>query len=173
MNTACISLGSNVGERERYLHQAVERLHGTNGVRVQACSKIYETDPVGYTEQPPFLNMVVKVGTTLSAAALFRQMKRIESDLGRERVIRWGPRTIDLDLLLFGKQQIETPDLTVPHPRMNERLFVLIPLLEVLDDEYDGTREAFSLKMALLHGKDGVKPWRETDWPNGFELFES
>jgi 2-amino-4-hydroxy-6-hydroxymethyldihydropteridine diphosphokinase len=100
-------------------------------VEVMAISSLYETDPVGFTDQEPFLNMVVRVQTSLAALELLDVCQEVEQRLNRERLIRWGPRTIDLDILLYNQDNMNSERLIVPHPRMHERAFVLIPLLEV------------------------------------------
>jgi 2-amino-4-hydroxy-6-hydroxymethyldihydropteridine diphosphokinase len=164
-HTAYVGLGSNIENRERYLQQAVSHLNRTPGIKVIASSSVYETDPVGYVEQPPFLNMVVALATTLQPLQLLAAMLEIEKSLGRTREIRWGPRTIDLDLLLYEECTISEQDLTLPHPRMGERAFVLIPLLEVfakLPDVPRQTVESFSRQLEKLEGKEGVRPWKKT-----------
>ena len=131
MNDSFLSLGSNMGNRLDMLKQAVQLLMHHPSVRVAAISSLYETDPVGVTDQDPFLNMVVRLDTELNALALLDACQEIERKLNRERLIRWGPRTIDLDILLYNQEDIKTERLVVPHPRMHERAFVLIPLLEI------------------------------------------
>lgn len=131
MNLSYLSLGSNMGDRFEMLRQAVAQLVEHPAVTVTRISSLYETDPVGYTDQEPFLNMVVQLETELTALALLDVCQKIEQNLNRKRLVRWGPRTIDLDILLYNQDWIETDRLTVPHPRMNERAFVLIPLLEI------------------------------------------
>lgn len=131
MNLSYLSLGSNMGDRFEMLRQAVAQLVEHPAVTVTRISSLYETDPVGYTDQEPFLNMVVQLETELTALALLDVCQKIEQNLNRKRLVRWGPRTIDLDILLYNQDRIETARLTVPHPRMNERAFVLIPLLEI------------------------------------------
>lgn len=131
MNDSFLSLGSNMGNRLDMLKGAVQLLMDYPLIRVVAISSLYETDPVGFTDQDPFLNMVVRLKTELSALALLDACQEIERKLNRERLIRWGPRTIDLDILLYNQENIKTERLVVPHPRMHERAFVLIPLLEI------------------------------------------
>lgn len=130
---AFIGIGSNVGDRLATVEAAVWALHATDGVAVEDVSGIYETLPWGGVEQDPFLNAVVKVVTRLSAPALLAECHATEAAFGRDRSAeqRWGPRILDLDLLLYGDEQIETDGLVVPHPRLAERAFVLVPLLEV------------------------------------------
>lgn len=136
MNKTFLSLGSNMGDRLEMLKQAVGLLAKDPRVEVLKISSLYETDPVGLTEQDPFLNMVVYLQTELSALELLEFCQAIEKNLDRKREIRWGPRTIDLDILLFNQDAMNTERLTIPHPRMHERAFVLVPLLE-LDSTQD------------------------------------
>ncbi len=126
MATAYISLGSNLGDREATIRAAVAALPG-----VVAVSELRETEPVGVVVQPPFLNGVARLETELSARELLAALLAVERQLGRERRERWGPRTIDLDLLLYGSETLEEPGLTVPHPRLHERRFALEPLAEL------------------------------------------
>src|ERR671931_468485 len=132
MALAYIGLGSNLGDRAAHLRAALDHL-GTLGT-VEAVSPFLETDPVGYAEQPRFLNAAVRLRTTLSPHALLRALLSIETALGRVRTVRWGPRTIDLDLLLYDDLVRDDPGLTVPHPRMHERRFVLQPLAAIAPD---------------------------------------
>ncbi|WP_432363008.1 2-amino-4-hydroxy-6-hydroxymethyldihydropteridine diphosphokinase [Sporosarcina sp. UB5] len=131
MNTAYISIGSNIGDRLHHLKEAVRALHAHERAEVTEVSSIYETAPVGYTDQADFLNLVVCVKTLLDPYELLAACQHIENDLGRVREIRWGPRTVDLDILLYNNDNIEAENLLVPHPRMGERAFVLVPLLEI------------------------------------------
>ena len=134
---AYICAGSNLGDRAGTLLGALRALHDVPGVSVEAVSSIYETDPVGGVPQATYLNMAARleVDAVLSPEALLAEMQRIERAFGRDRAreIRWGPRTLDLDLLLFGAETRKGAFLTLPHPRMWERAFVLIPLREVAD----------------------------------------
>jgi 2-amino-4-hydroxy-6-hydroxymethyldihydropteridine diphosphokinase len=142
VSRAYVGLGSNVGDRERNLRDALALLDGPE-VQVVAVSRFRETDPVGYLEQPRFLNAAALVETGLAARELLERLLAVERSLGRERTgPRFGPRTIDLDLLLYDDETIDEPGLTVPHPRLAERRFVLEPLAE-LDPELmlpDGRR---------------------------------
>jgi 2-amino-4-hydroxy-6-hydroxymethyldihydropteridine diphosphokinase len=163
---ACIGLGSNIGDREQYLLQAIQMLHEDPSINVIRCSSIYETEPVGYVDQASFLNMAVTVTTELSPQSLLHRMHEIEQSLGRTRDIHWGPRTIDLDLLLYGQLSMATPELTLPHPRMLERPFVLIPLIEMRGElSIPGCVSGFS-ELEKLDGKEGVKRWKTMHWPN-------
>lgn len=132
MGTAYIGLGSNLGDRSATLLSALRRLEGEAGIRVLAVSSFHETEPVdGPPGQPQFLNAAARLETDLAAEALLERLLAVEAELGRVRGERWGPRTIDLDLLLYDQRVIESQDLTVPHPRMHERRFVLAPLAEI------------------------------------------
>jgi dihydroneopterin aldolase/2-amino-4-hydroxy-6-hydroxymethyldihydropteridine diphosphokinase len=127
---AFIALGSNLGDRRAYLRNAVAALDG-----VVATSQVYETDPVGGPdEQGPYLNMVVEVETSLDPFALLRRCQRIEAQAMRQRTVRWGPRTLDVDIVMYDDVTIDGPDLTLPHPRYTERRFVLAPLSEIAPD---------------------------------------
>lgn len=156
---AYIGLGSNIGDRERYLQEAVRLLQEHPEVRVMGKSGLYETDPVGFVEQDPFLNTVVQVNTTLSAECLLELMQQAEQALGRKREIRWGPRTIDLDLLLFGDLAQDRPDLILPHPRMLERAFVLVPLIEVMKPHEPEKAAELTRQLERVEGKEGVRLW--------------
>jgi 2-amino-4-hydroxy-6-hydroxymethyldihydropteridine diphosphokinase len=130
MVTVYLSLGSNVGEREANLRKAIASLADA-GVRVSKISSFYETEPVDLREQPWFLNGVVEGETGLSALELLRGLREIESRMGSKKLVAKGPRLIDMDILLYGSETIDTPELQVPHPRMLLRRFVLVPLAEI------------------------------------------
>jgi len=129
--TVYIGLGSNVGDREEYVEQAIFLLEKNPHIQVTKRSSNYETEAEGGGDQPPFINAVVEVKTTLSPHKLLEVCQEIETALGREREVEWGPRTIDLDLLLYDDQIISNDQLQIPHPLMHERLFVLKPLREI------------------------------------------
>jgi 2-amino-4-hydroxy-6-hydroxymethyldihydropteridine diphosphokinase len=136
--TAYMGIGSNVGDRQAFCRNAVAELRGTDGIQVVGVSSLYETSPVGGPPQRSFINLVARIETSLSARELLVASKGIERRLGREPVEqRWGPRVIDLDILLYGDEKIGEPDLEIPHPRMAERAFVLVPLLEISPDVTD------------------------------------
>ncbi|MFA4964440.1 MAG: 2-amino-4-hydroxy-6-hydroxymethyldihydropteridine diphosphokinase [Thermoleophilia bacterium] len=128
---AFVSLGSNLGDREALLAAAREALAALPGTRVLAASRVYETAPQDHAEQPAFLNQVVCLGTGLAPRDLLRECQRIEREHGRTRDLRFGPRTLDIDILLFQDVESEDPELTLPHPRMLRRAFVLVPLAEI------------------------------------------
>jgi len=125
-----LSLGSNLGDRHAALRQGVHAL-SLSGVAIQTCSSFYETEPVGIDDQPWFLNCVVKARTSLSPTALLAECKRIETRTGRVPSPRFGPRILDIDILLYDRRCIDLEGLVIPHPRMLERAFVLTPLLEI------------------------------------------
>jgi 2-amino-4-hydroxy-6-hydroxymethyldihydropteridine diphosphokinase len=129
---AYVGLGANLGDREATIRGAVEALDGEDGIAVVAVSSLRETEPVGVGEQPEFLNGAAVVETTLSARDLLERLLEIEQRFGRVRIPgEHGPRTLDLDLLLYGDETIDEPGLAVPHPRLHERRFVLEPLAEL------------------------------------------
>jgi len=128
-----LSLGSNVGERAKHLREAIAALEKT-GVHVVRVSSVYETEPVDYLDQAWFLNMVMEAETELGALELLHALRAIETQMGRKKLIAQGPRLIDMDILLYGDQVIDTPELQVPHPRMHLRRFVLDPLAEIAPD---------------------------------------
>ncbi len=147
MLLAFLGLGSNLGDRLGNLRRAVELL-GERGVRVLRSSRVYETDPVGGPEQPDYLNAVVEVEAEGTARELLEACLSIEEEMGRVRAERWGPRTIDLDLLIFGDEEVDEPGLRIPHPRMHERAFVLAPLLELTaDPKLPGGRRVADLRL--------------------------
>lgn len=160
-----ISLGTNMGDRENYLNEAIEELKHHPSIQLQSVSSIYETDPVGYIDQPNFLNLVVKIFTNLSPQELLEVTQSIENQLGRKREVRWGPRTIDLDILLYNQENIETDQLRIPHPRMFERSFVLIPLKEI--------NSRFEVENNKLLEDKGVRLWKRKNGGEEFERFES
>jgi 2-amino-4-hydroxy-6-hydroxymethyldihydropteridine diphosphokinase len=129
MTRAYVGVGANLGDREATIRAAIDALPGIVGV-----SELRETDPVGIVDQPAFLNGALALETELGPRELLDALLAVERDLGRERREPWGPRTIDLDLLLYGDETIDEPGLTVPHPRLHERRFALEPLLD-LDPE--------------------------------------
>ena len=133
MPTAYLGLGSNLGDREENIRQAL-RLVEAGGVRVARVSSLYETRPVGPVDQPDFINAAAEVETTLSPEDLLSAARAVEQAMGRERTIRWGPRVIDIDILLYDEMSVNEPGLTIPHPEMTRRWFVLAPLAEIAPD---------------------------------------
>ena len=131
MATAFVGIGSNLGDRETHLRTALEALAAEEGIDAVAVSRLRETEPIGPVEQGPFLNGAVKVTTELPPRELLARLLNIEERLGRVRGERFGPRTIDLDLLVYGDAIVDEPGLTLPHPRLHERRFALEPLAEL------------------------------------------
>ena len=141
MSTAYLGLGSNQGDRLAFLRAAVEGLRAEKDVTVVAASGVYRSAPVGFSDQPEFLNAVVVIDTALTPRRLLEVTRRIEDSSGRLRRERWGPRTLDVDILLIDGIEVDEPELAVPHPRLTDRRFALEPLLEVDPDASlpDGT----------------------------------
>ena len=134
MAHAYIGFGSNIDDRLNYITQALQLLLEADNVSLIQISSLYETEPVGYEEQDWFLNGVIAVETGLLVHELLTLLKEIEGEVGREHRARWGPREVDLDLLIYDQDCINTPDLTVPHPEMHQRSFVLVPFTEIAPD---------------------------------------
>ena len=138
MPTVYLGLGANLGKRRETIDAALARLADHRAIRVCAVSALIETAPVGGPAgQPNYLNGAAAIETNLDPAALLAELKRIEHDLGRRDGPRWGPRPIDLDILLYGDLALASPDLTIPHPRLRERRFVLAPLAQIAPDAID------------------------------------
>lgn len=131
MSPVYLSLGSNLGQRKRNIKRAIALLNKSSHLKLERLSSFYETEPVGFRDQPLFINACLKGRTDLSAVALLRLLKEIEKKLGRRKTRRWGPRQIDIDILFYGKEKIKRRGLIIPHPRIEERLFVLEPLAEI------------------------------------------
>jgi len=147
---AYVGLGGNLGPREETLRRAVECLRASDSVDVLAVSELRETEPVGVVDQPPFLNGAVELETSLSPRELLDLLLEIERSLGRVRGERWGPRLVDLDLLVYGAEIVDEPGLHVPHPRLHDRRFALEPLAD-LDPELEipGHGRVFALLAEL------------------------
>lgn len=126
-----VSIGSNLGDRQAFLRRAVEALDASPMVEVRKISSLYETEPVGFKEQPDFLNAAVEIECAMSVREFRALTKAIEQTIGRPRSERWGPREIDLDIIYFGSAVLDTPDLTVPHRERTKRRFVLEPVAEI------------------------------------------
>lgn len=162
VNDVYLSLGTNLGDRENNLKSAIDLLQSKEGIRIKKISPIYETAPVGYVDQPSFLNIAIYAQTILSPIELLQTCQLIENDLGRVRNIRWGPRIIDLDILLFNNDNIESENLIIPHPRMFERAFVLVPLLDIASKPY--SEKLIQAEAALKNinlEKEGIKKWKD------------
>lgn len=153
--TAYLSLGSNMGDRLTYLKQAIENLNNHPAIKVEKTSSIYETAAWGLKEQPDFYNLVLKVKTSLPAEGLLNACQKIESELERTRLIHWGPRTIDIDILLYEDIEMKEDDLTIPHKYLLERPFVTIPLAEIAPDIY--VKETHISTLAKVHKQSDEK----------------
>lgn len=129
-----VGIGSNLGKRKENCLEAISLLEESPFISVTKRSSLFETEPVGYEDQPPFINCVIEIETTLDPRRLLRVCQEVEDILGREREIRWGPRIIDIDILLYNNLVINEQDLRIPHPHMHERGFALIPLSEIAPD---------------------------------------
>jgi 2-amino-4-hydroxy-6-hydroxymethyldihydropteridine diphosphokinase len=130
MEIACIGLGSNIGDREKNIQEAVKAIAQLGSIG--HISSLYETEPEGFKNQPDFLNGVLDISTALNALTLLSRLKQIEMDMGREKTFRNAPRIIDLDILVFVDQIIKSPELEVPHPSLRLRAFVLVPMVEIM-----------------------------------------
>ena len=161
MNVVYLSIGTNMGEREQNLKLAVKLLTETDGITVEAVSSIYETAPVGFIDQASFLNIAVRLKTKLSSAEMLNVCQGVEQELGRVREYRWGPRIIDLDILLYNHENIETESLIVPHERMFERAFVLVPLIEISEQATEQLRSAHEALATMDIQKEGVVQWKK------------
>lgn len=166
MNEIIIGLGTNLGDRKRNLDKAIELLNEHEAITIEKVSSIYETKPVGYTKQDDFLNMVIKGTTQLKPSELLDVCQAIEKKLGREDTIVNGPRIIDLDILVYNKENRQLENLRIPHPRMHERAFVLIPLHEISPDfiiPTSGKEVADLLDHLSDKEKRGVVKWSENN----------
>ncbi len=131
-HTVYLGLGANLGDRQDNISQALRLLR--QQLNIQRVSSFYETAPVGYLDQPDFINIVCQATTELTPQELLRFVKQVEQRMGRQPTVRYGPRLIDVDILLYDDLALDTPELTIPHPRMAERAFVLAPLAEIAPD---------------------------------------
>jgi 2-amino-4-hydroxy-6-hydroxymethyldihydropteridine diphosphokinase len=142
LTVAVLGLGGNVGDSRALIAAAIDRLAAHPAIEVEAVSALYETPPWGKTDQPAFLNAAARIGTTLAPRALLAAVLEVERRLGRERTERWGPRTIDIDILTFGSEIVDEPGLHLPHPHLHERAFALAPLVDVLPEAEIAGRSA-------------------------------
>ncbi|MDD9150714.1 2-amino-4-hydroxy-6-hydroxymethyldihydropteridine diphosphokinase [Sporolactobacillus sp. CQH2019] len=167
-----IGLGSNVGDRALFLKRALEKMDVAANITVVRCSSIYETDPYGPVQQDDFLNMAVLVETLLPPMALLMEIQQIEAELQRKREIHWGPRTIDLDILLYNQDAIDMEKLSVPHPEMARRAFVLRPLFEIAPHlVVPGVNRSVTDLWQNLDQKGGVRLWKANNGEGEFGLF--
>jgi 2-amino-4-hydroxy-6-hydroxymethyldihydropteridine diphosphokinase len=174
MISVLLGLGSNIGNRVNFLYEAIKTLDGHPDIKVNRCSSIYETEPYGPVEQAAFLNMVVEISTSLQPEVLLGVTQSIEQDLKRERLIRWGPRTIDLDILLYADKMIETETLSVPHPEITKRLFVLVPMNELNSSIIlPGDNKTIAEHLKGFGMVKGVQAWKRNNGVGEYGLFEN
>jgi len=164
LTAAVLGLGGNIGDTRSLMTAAIDRLSKSAEIEVQAISALYHTPPWGKTDQPPFLNAAIKIETQLSAMALLSKVLDVEKELGRERGERWGPRTIDIDILLYGAALVDQPGLRIPHPRLTERAFALAPLLDLMPDAELQGRPA--KEWLALSDRAGMQRLAEPGWQN-------
>ena len=159
---AYLGLGTNLGQRSENLAKALDVLSSDPGLHVERCSRVYETEPWGVADQPPFLNMVAGVTTSLDPESLLALCKEVEQQLGRQPGIRWGPRPIDVDILLYGDSVVQLPHLEIPHPRLHIRAFALVPLAELAPGAvHPGLGKTIGELAATVDDLEGVKPVAE------------
>lgn len=156
-HTVYLSLGTNIGNRAENLKQAISSLPPQMTVKKK--SKVYETPPWGYTEQESFLNQAIMVTTYLDPEPLLKHLKRLEIALGRKATFRYGPRLIDLDILFFDDLVLDTPSLTVPHPHVHERGFVLMPMMDIAPDHRHPVTKRSIREMIALCNTEGIAPY--------------
>lgn len=161
-----IGLGSNLGERECQLEQALQRLEQAGDLRIVSVSNLYETKPVGDTDQPEFLNMAARLETLLTPLDLLKQCLAVENEMGRLRTRRWGPRIIDIDLLEYDARRVRLTELILPHPEIVNRGFVLIPLNDIVPElMLENEKTVAEMTGVFLAGKQNdVRLWKKVSW---------
>ncbi|MBI2165460.1 MAG: 2-amino-4-hydroxy-6-hydroxymethyldihydropteridine diphosphokinase [Chloroflexi bacterium] len=168
MKTTCaLGLGSNLGDRLAYLQRAVEAIEA-RGIEVRKLSPVYETEPVGFMEQPRFLNAVSLAATDLDAHALLAAVKAIERELGRRPTFKGGPRVIDIDILFYEELVLDAEELVIPHPGLHQRAFVLVPLADVAPDWFHPVlKRSVRELLAQVKGREGVRLAGTVPLPKG------
>ena len=161
-----IGLGSNLGERECQLEQALQRLEQAGDLRIIGVSNLYETKPVGDTDQPEFLNMAARLETLLTPLDLLKRCLAVENEMGRLRTRRWGPRIIDIDLLEYDARRVRLTELILPHPEIVNRGFVLIPLNDIVPElMLENEKTVAEMTGVFLAGKQNdVRLWKKVSW---------
>ena len=162
MTIVVLGLGGNIGDSRKNLAAAIERLAADPRIRVEQVSALYLTPPWGKIDQPAFLNAAVRIDTALPPRPLLDAILGIELEFGRQRLERWGPRQIDIDILLFGAVEMDEPGLHIPHPRLKERAFALMPLIDVLPDAVISGRPARD--WLALASSSGIQRLAEPGW---------
>ena len=165
-NKVYLSLGSNVGDRIKNLLSAVEKISCIECTEIEMQSSVYETKPIGYTEQGLFLNMAVLITTCIKPIHLIKKLQSIEDSLARKRIIKWGPRTIDIDILLYENLKLEKDNLILPHPRMHDRAFVLIPLRDIYPDFNLKGKSIDELLKKCIDDENSVKLYCDKNFNN-------
>jgi GTP cyclohydrolase I len=173
MNTVYLSLGSNIGEKYNYIIEAIKQLGENSGILLMEQAGFYETSPVGGVVQDDFLNTVLKIQTTLTPDELLTYIHEIEANLGRKREIHWGPRTIDIDILFFGKEEYASETLILPHKEVFNRLFVLVPLAELIDETFEYTHQVFAHIKQLSTSEQQIQPVAIDRLQNSNEKIEA
>lgn len=159
MVTAYIGLGANLGDREAGINKALVELVRSGAGRLTRVSSLYETEPVGIREQPDFLNAVAEIETETAPAELLAALREIERKVGREKTFKWGPRVIDLDILLYGDTSLAEDNLEIPHPEMHRRAFVLTPLAEIAPQAKHPVSGLTAREMSERTGGEGVRKY--------------
>src|SRR5512142_700343 len=159
MTTVFLALGTNLGDRMSHLNAALDSL--PPDLQITKQSPVYETPPWGYEDQGPFLNMVIEGQTELGPVELLARLKQLETDLGRRPSFRWGPRIVDMDILFYDEVVLDTPELTIPHPRLPERAFVLVPLADIAPDWRHPVLGRTARELLEAVDASGIKPFKE------------
>ena len=159
MTTVFLALGTNLGDRMSHLNAALDSL--PPDLQITKQSPVYETPPWGYEDQGPFLNMVIEGQTELGPVELLARLKQLETDLGRRPSFRWGPRIVDMDILFYDEVVLDTPELTIPHPRLPERAFVLVPLADIAPDWRHPVLGRTARELLQAVDASGIEPFKE------------